>query len=227
MYPYLITFIITLILSSVLEKRLKKRSFYNIGDYLLATSIILIPSILAGCRDYNVGTDVYVYALNIFGLVDENMPWTDVIKSNTGTMLDSLEIGYIIIAWIGHFLSDDPHILLFLTSLFIGFFVFASLSRMRNYCSIFVGEFVYLFCCYNETLNMMRQAMAMVMIIYATTFLLTKEKSIIKFIVTFVLAYFFHHSAVIGLMILVPIFVFKDELYNILKFRKCQSHCIN
>jgi len=220
MYPYLFTFIITLILSSVLETRLKERSYYDIGDYILAALIILIPSILAGCRDYNVGTDIHFYALNVFKLTDEYMSWDDAIRSDAGTELDPIEIGYIILARIGHFLSDDPHILLFLTSLFINFFVFASLNRMRRYCSFFVGEFVFLFCCYNETLNLMRQSMAMVMIVYATTFLLTKEKSIIKFVVIFILAYFFHHSVGIGLIILIPIFVFKEELYHVVLTRK-------
>ena len=218
MWPYILCFIITAFFALKNEKSLKNYDAKKdsvLIVWLTGAMTIIVPAILAGCRDYRIGTDVQVYALKCFEQVQYAHNFLDLFKPDSIYQEYPIEIGYYILAYISSIFSNDPHIFLFFITLFIGLFVYLTLYRMRNLCSIFMGQIVYLFCCYNETLNMMRQCMAMVMILYGITFLL-ENKSYLKCCVVLVLSYFFHHSALIGLSLLIPIYVLtrKDILFE-------------
>lgn len=213
MWPYIFCFIITLFFANKNEQALKSceaKKSSRVLAIITGAITVLLPAILAGCRDFRVGTDVQVYALQTFDSVRYANRFWDLFVVGSQYQESSLEIGYQIIAYISNLLSDDPHIFLFFISLFIGVFVYLTLYRMRRICSMFMGQVVYLFCCYNETLNMMRQCMAMVMILYALTFLL-ENKSYVKCFSIFAASYFFHHSALIGLALLLPILLLTRE----------------
>lgn len=213
MWPYIICFLITLFFAYKNELALKafdtKKTSRKVV-ILTGVLTVLLPAILAGCRDFRVGTDVQVYALQSFERVLYAHSFWELFTAGSQFQESDIEIGYYVVAYISSLFSDDPHIFLFFISLFIGVFVYLILYRMRKICSMFMGQVVYLFCCYNETLNMMRQCMAMVMILYALTFLL-ENKSPVKCFVIFVASYFFHHSALIGLALLLPIILLTRE----------------
>lgn len=215
MYPYLICFLITILLAYANEKYLRKHENNNkksnVSKVLLAALVILPPAILAGLRDYVVGTDVMVYAYQVFGIANNIHGIADLFSPNIYN--SRIEIGFYILAWFSHIFSDDAHIFLFFISLFIGVFVYLILYRMREFVSIWLGEAVYLLCFYNETLNMMRQSMAIVMVIYAFTFIYYK-KSWSKFWILAIPSYFFHHSAVIGLSLFLPVLIFGKDKIN-------------
>lgn len=81
---------------------------------------------------------------------------------------------------------------------------------MREFVSLWLGETVYLLCFYNETLNMMRQSMAVVMVMYAFTFVYY-NRSWKKFLLIAIPSYFFHHSALIGLSLFIPVLMLGRE----------------
>ena len=81
---------------------------------------------------------------------------------------------------------------------------------MREFVSLWLGETVYLLCFYNETLNMMRQSMAVVLVMYAFTFVYY-NRSWKKFLLIAIPSYFFHHSALIGLSLFIPVLMLGKE----------------
>lgn len=214
MYPYLICFLITILLAYANEKYLRKHENSNkksnASKVILAALVILPPAILAGLRDYVVGTDVMVYAYSTFNDAQYIHSISDFFNP-AGTVYNSpIEIGFWLLAWFSTLFGNDAHIFLFFISLFIGIFVYLILYRMREFVSLWLGETVYLLCFYNETLNMMRQSMAVVMVMYAFTFVYY-NRSWKKFLLIAIPSYFFHHSALIGLSLFIPVLMLGKE----------------
>lgn len=222
MHPYLICFLITILLAYCNERYLKRNNQTDfkkrrITTIIFALLVILPPAILSGLRDYQVGTDVMVYAYQVFGMAKNIHGLGDLFSPQ---ILNSrIESGFFLLAWFSHLFGDDAHIFLFFISLFIGIFVYLILYRMRSFVSIWLGEATYLLCFYNETLNMMRQSMAIVMVMYAFTFVFYKRSWLI-FCLLAIPSYFFHHSAVIGLTLFVPILIFGKDNLNLKNSKK-------
>lgn len=214
MYPYLICFLITILLAYANEMHLRKHENSNkksnASKVLLAALVILPPAIIAGLRAYVVGTDVMVYAYSTFNDAQYIHSISDFFNPAGTVYNSSIEIGFWLLAWFSTLFGNDAHIFLFFISLFIGFFVYLILYRMREFVSLWLGETVYLLCFYNETLNMMRQSMAVVMVMYAFTFVYY-NRSWKKFLLIAIPSYFFHHSALIGLSLFIPVLMLGKE----------------
>ncbi|MFV0979108.1 EpsG family protein [Latilactobacillus sakei] len=157
---------------------------------------ILILSILAGQRDFSVGTDVMVYVVPDFFKA----------QLHTGNFLqfytdenNGMEFMYMIVQYFGATFFKTPHITLFVLSFITNSFVYLGINNQLDIESKEIGWLAYCFLFYNLTLNMMRQSVSMAIIFYA--FSNFKRITFKKTIIFIVLATLFHSSGVIGILI--------------------------
>lgn len=179
MLPYFINLAFVLLVSFVGVRGRGKPSFMLLGVGFF--SMIF----LAGLRDQIVGTDtrnyIYFYDLlqDFYSISDVNV---------------DIEVGYLVLTWLLHFISSEYITLLFGIAIFyIGTCYWAILKLSVNIpMSIFVfitmGFYTFGF-------NGARQALAMGICFLAIDAL--QEKRFLKYSMHIFLAYFFHKSAII------------------------------
>jgi hypothetical protein len=169
--------------------------------------VILLPALLAGFRNSEVGTDtnysVFVASQQLMG-IDSLKSFIALIHSSS--LFLRFDIGYSFLLLFLTKLFGNPQIILFILSFLTGLFVYLSLSKMRNECSQFIGEMVYLFTMYNASYNIIRQSLAMTIGLFSLAIVMNDEKyKYIKAIVLIGLAFLIHSSA---LICIIPIFVY-------------------
>lgn len=209
MWPYIICFIITSLFAALDEYCINRIYKYKRLHIFCAIVVILLPAILAGCRDYTIGTDVNVYAKPVFDRARYSSSFLSLSNSVSNSYMGSIEPGFLLLAFIVSRFTTDAHWFLFAISLFIGVFIYASLYRMREHCSMFLGTLIYLTMIYPDSLNLMRQCMAISIILFSITFLL--EKKFVRYFSLIIISYFFHRSALIALTIPIVCWVIGDD----------------
>lgn len=204
MLIYLGCFTLTLLLVFLDEWLWKKYPQNKKLIILCSFFVILIPSILAGVRDDTVGTDVLVYCKPWFDMACQYDSLWSYIQSIPGT-----EWGYLACSYFVSRFTNDSHWVYFLYSFLVSLFVFLSLYEVREEGSVFLGEFVYLFMFYNMSYNIIRQSIAMALLLYATVKFGKREY--IKTIVLCIVACSFHRTAFIAFPIFALFKIFHQE----------------
>lgn len=200
MTAYIVTFLVTMFFSYIDERNLLKEKPNRLKHIIMAAFIIVLPAVLAGLRDYSIGTDVQIYAKSVFECAVRSSSVNSVLERYS-----ELEHGFLMLAFIVSRITSSVHFFLFSIAFIIQLFVYLALYRTRKYCSIFMGESVYLFLIYNASLNMMRQTIAMAILLFALTYLF--EKKYLISLVWIFIGSFFHNSIIIGLLYF-PVFIF-------------------
>ena len=161
---------------------------------------IMILSLLAGFRDVSIGTDVRIYANNVYSAaskVTNVNELRDFLFQSPLHTINEIESAYMFVVFIGAKLFKSLFGPLFLTSLIINTGVFVGLFRIREHLSYNIAIMVYCFMFYQQSYNMMRQWMAMAIIIYGIKYIY--DRKLIKYIITVLVAMLFHRSAFIGI----------------------------
>lgn len=146
------------------------------------------------CRKPNIGTDTFVY-LSVFSNISKNMTsFSDNLNSN-------LERGYVNLVYIISKITHNRTLFLFfIASIIYGNILYCINKFCRNNYSIFiVSLFFILSQFFFETTNLMRQMIAVSIILNAYYFLY-KRKYILYFSIIF-LCYYFHKSSIICLFV--------------------------
>lgn len=161
----------------------------NSGRIFMIVSFVSLI-ILSGCRGLTVGTDTPMFVRGfskVDGLADINV------------YENRFELGYRIFQCILAEISEDPHFLLFVSSLVTIVFLYILFYKYSDipWYSVFV--FVFMMFYYNS-MCLIRQYLAISLTCMAFTFLI--EKKYAKFIVLSILAGLFHTSAFVFLIIL-------------------------
>lgn len=212
MVIYLIIFILSLICINIGEKFefCKKyvigRMFYTIG--------LLIPAILAGMRDYSIGTDVNVYGIPMFNTALGYSSLNDYILHNSeATLAEPL---YGIMNFIISRFTTNPFWILFIIALIINYFIFLGWYKYKNKIPLWFGMLLFYFTYYNLSLNMMRQCIAMSIIFYSIHFIF--EGKIKRYYLWVIIAIGFHTSSIIALTFF-PFYTFVNLNFTI-KYKK-------
>lgn len=189
---YVSVFLITCISTNLAEKKFKKGK--NVLAVFFSAIAILIPSLVAGVRANTVGKDVLEYAVRTF----------DYAKSS-GTFAHMQSVcheptGYQLLAYLLSKVFNDAGYLLFFSQLLVVCPVYIVAYKYRKYYPMWLTMCSYMLLFFNDSLNVMKQSVAAAFILLCYCFI--KEKKYIKSGVSFVVAYFFHSSAIIGLMFL-------------------------
>ena len=163
---------------------------------LLTLLLVTYLTIFIGLRDFGVGTDTMVY-------VDMYWDWGNYVHSiRDFSNFDYVSNAFLLLSVIGHIISNDHQILLFLTALTINLSTFIALY-IANYKELRINWIIYIFIWQflfmNTSMNAMRQDCAQGFALLSVV-LFFKRKWIYA-LICFFIAYEFHSTV----LILLPI----------------------
>lgn len=160
---------------------------------------ILIPSIMAGMRGINVGTDTKYYISNVFSLVQ-----------NCNSLLEAIKLIYLnlniepLYTFINYscfkIFGNNIHTLYFLLEFIMLFFIYMACIDNKNDKNKFsLMYLVFLLLFFNKSLNNCRQSIAIAISLYSLKFVINKK--FFKYILFCLMAMCFHVSAAITIVI--------------------------
>lgn len=172
----------------------------NVGK-LLAFIAILLPCILAGMRADAIGTDVKVYVEPMYNAAKQSTNFSSYMSQRWYVIwrymyVDKFEIGFTTLVYLIEKLGGSLGTVLFFIHVLIVAPVYLGLKKMNKPYPVCLGMLVFYLLFYNTSLNMMRQWIAMSILFYGLSYLITNEKK--KYFITIVVACLFHTSALIG-----------------------------
>ena len=195
---YGITFFITSLMLSLCQKYKKNKLIKNILFFVS----ILIPTTILGMR-YYVGTDYENYLL-MYERYKE-LPFSEVLNSSS-------EILNVIICKIIYIIHDNRYLFILVYALLTVTIAFKAILKFDSK-NTFLMTFMYLCLFFPNAINIMRQALAISVILYAYSFLKTNIK---KSYILCIIAACIHISALIVLPGLIIYNKIKDiKLRNI------------
>lgn len=201
MIPYLLCFSIAIIFSYLSELYLNKNKGAMIFFALLC---VLVLGGLAGTRDLFIGGDLRIYGIREFAIANESTSFGGLLGAN-----DGMEIGYSALNFIISRFVNSMNGFLFVFGLLEYGIMYMGMIQFRKYCSIPLQLYVYLFLLYPTTFNLIRQSFACSIIFLAFGLYINNKKASALFL--FLLAPFFHSSAIIGLPMIILWFFFEKS----------------
>lgn len=153
---------------------------------------ILLPAAVAGARASSVGTDTSGYGVQLFDAAVGNRSFVGFLADHS----DGYEVGYLALCYLSARLGGF-HVLLFLTELLTVGIVVVALCTYFKGEGLAAGYLAYLLVHFNESLNMMRQSLAMAIVLLAATQLLRGR--VVRYVACVAVAALFHVSALIAL----------------------------
>ena len=149
-----------------------------------------------------MGEDMLGYGSQWFDYMDE----TDSVFSML-EFAQTPEYAYHLLIYICKFLCSDIHLFMTACALIKMTMVTLFVWKMREQLSSILFLFSYYCFFYVTSFSMMRQGIAVAICIYSLVFFVNKD--ILKFLLTVTIAYFFHNSAIL-MLLLIPLYYMKD-----------------
>lgn len=200
MIPYIVVFCLVIIFTYISDKELKKNKKI-LGIFFIILSI-LIMSILAAIRNDDVGKDISAYVMPQF-------EWAKLFDFDKYITIGNVEYGFKVFVYVVTMLFGDYHWILFFLQLIVCTNIYIFAYRQRNDLSMSMVILIYLMLCYNDTLTMMRQYVALSFILLSIMFLL--EKKYLKTLILFFIAVLFHTTAMVSIIIYILILMNKSN----------------
>lgn len=189
------------------SKKISKKTFLSLSFFSMA--------LILGIRGENVGEDTAHY-IDIFERVNQ-ISWKTLFTSGTDIVYEkiwnidrSMEVGYLLLnKFVRIFTADAQWILIivaFATCYLMAKFVYDNCQKVFLPTYIILCESWYM-----QSFNLARQTLAIAIGMQAYTQLKENNKhSIIKAIITIFIAFLFHKSAIV-LILLIPLWLIKDN----------------
>lgn len=190
LYVILTFWIFVLLILGIAAGRVNlKRKNVSISNSIICKSLagftLTVLWVLTAFRSENIGNDTkaYIDYFRIFSIsgIDND------VRLEFGYQLLNIFIGYI---------SKNPHIFLIIISTL--FYILVGLYLFRYATNILVSLVLFYCCCFSIFMNILRQGLAMILVMYSFQYL-KKGKNMLGFILI-VLASFFHKSALVCLL---------------------------
>lgn len=180
---YSITFITAAFFASLYAKSKK------VSKYLFFFLAISIPALLASIRGIGVGVDYIEYVRHINEIINiDSISSFSVLDSN-------MEFGFNFIIYLFSRFTDYFPVIVFFIYAFMSFFVVKACKNLFENEFVFWGYLFYLATFWLFGFNGLRQAIAIAIVFYSFTYI--KERNIYLFILTIILAMFFHKTAIV------------------------------
>lgn len=196
---YLVTFSSSILLFWIGQKLYVYGARVSILRKIIFFAAILIPCFLAGFRADSVGYDVSGYIVSNMRTACSYhiQSFSDCCRA-----LDMApEYLYMLLVYICSRITADTGLLLFMVQFLTICPIALAAIQMRKDISIPLAMATYLFCFYNNTLNIMRQSVTCAFILLGVTYMFNnKMKMNAKAVVSFVAACLFHKSAIMGFL---------------------------
>lgn len=186
MLIYLIVFFMSYKLLCLSQGSQSRRS-----QKALVIMALLLPAILAGLRDYSIGTDVRVYGNNWFYYARWNKAATYF------RMAASSDIGFVY-AFLNYVISlftGSPHWFYFVLNLSTLGLIYKAARDNADLGDVPFAILTFYFLFYNQTLNLLRQSLAIAFV--ACSFVYIRRQRPWRFMVFAMLAVFTHVTAIV------------------------------
>lgn len=171
MIIYLIVFFISIYTTWLAEKSTKQKPIF----FILSCIAILIPCILAGCRDSGIGTDTLIYVDECWNRIISTKNWDDLIKSYNQEVFDSIEPVYLLINWIASLFGKEIQWAYFMTNLCVVLPIYCAAYDNRKKAPMWLSMTLFFLLYYNASLNLVRQSIALAFCIYSYKYLEQKK----------------------------------------------------
>ena len=207
MLPYIIVFIINFFLGLLTDKFYYKNRFISI---LCLVIIGLINTIFVGFRDFGVGYDTNLYINAYFNSA------TNITSIRDFLYVEDVDRGFLFLACISHYYSNDSQSLLVVTELFIITFTLLGLYYYKKKNNLSVAQFLvfYWLILFFFSENFMRQYCAMSLLFFGYSQFMNDRK--LLYVCIQILAFFFHSSslffAVVPVFTIISKFGYKKRL---------------
>lgn len=198
---YIIGFFLSLVFLYVAERR----DFKGKSAKILVLLGLVIPCLIAGLRSYKVGTDVETYVRPLFLAAGARETFAEYIKleySRFGwdfNFVADFEIGFTVLVFIVQRMFNDLQVLLFVVQALIIIPIYKGLRAFGKSQPVWLGMAVFYLMFYNQSLNLIRQWIAMSLLFYAFHFL--RDRKYRKYFAVWLVAVTFHTTALVGLIV--------------------------
>lgn len=193
MAAYIVTFFISGVLMTLGTRTLKNQT--KLIRYFIVFLAILLPSILAGLRDFSVGTDVLVYGNPWFNYAHNYVNFKDYVDF---AGINSINYLYAVFNFIISRFTGNVHWFYFFLSFIENIIVADSLYKNRDIVSVENGWLTYLFLFFNFTLNILRQSLALVILLWGFWYI--RKQKPIQYVLVLIVATLCHSTAIIGII---------------------------
>ena len=191
---------IIVLITVYFTKRANRAKLYN--QFLVYSFVaLIIPSIFAGLRSLDVGTDVMVYAYPQFKMAAYYASFTDYYSAS------GMEFGYAVIVYISNHFFHSIQLLLMLTAFLQLLPVYFGAAKLKKIIPMEKVVLVYMLLFYVIGFNIMRQCIAAGWIFLALV-LISKENHL-KAAASCIVALLFHGTAIFGILTLGMFVIFK------------------
>lgn len=201
--------------SSYALLRCSEKKVCGIRRVIAIVLAILLPSALAGLRDFSIGTDIEIYGNawfeNAVKLVSTNN-FAEYIKWAVASSIGAL---YASINYLVAIFTPNAHWFYFILNLLTTGLVYKAAYDNRDIADVPFAMLVYYLLYYNQSLNILRQSLALALTLCA--FRHIRDKNLIKAVLWMVLAYLSHSSAVVVIALYVIYQVLNSQMKQIAK----------
>lgn len=219
MIVYILGITLTTLFAFIYEKNFEKTNRI-IGNFIFIFTLFPL-SIIAGVRDYSVGTDVTSYVLPNFQFAQQFnsfFSFNDSIYGLRGEFgwffgvtgaVRPTEFGFNLLTFLFSKFTNTPHLLMFFIEFITIFFVMLSIIEFKKIYNISIplSVFIYSSVLFLTGLNEMRQFMAASILLYALIMFI--EGKYFKYTIFQFLAFSIHITSLMGIL-----FVFVFFLIN-------------
>ena len=197
MLIYLIIFFSSFFLFIIAEKERKKN---NKKIYIIITFIaILIPSVLAGLRDYSIGTDVKVYGNIWFDNAVQYVKKNDMMSYITWAKNSNMGIFYALLNYIVANFTNNTHVFYFVLSYLTTVLIYKAVRDNDDCIDVPLAMMAYYLLFFNQSLNVLRQSLALAFVL--CSFKSIRDNKTKKFIIWILLATATHETGCIAILL--------------------------
>ncbi len=156
---------------------------------------ISVPALLAGLRDSSIGTDVELYGNLWFGYAHS----FDFFEYIEFAQSCDIGVGYALLNYIVGLFTEDERVFYFMLSFVEILLIYIGARGFKEQISVPFAMFCYYTIFYNNTLNLLRQCLAISVVFVAYRFLV-KEKYLVTMLIL-IASVLCHTSAIITFVI--------------------------
>lgn len=215
MVPYLVCFgvsIVSTYMACNIEYKFGAAKKVKYINYLFSIIAVFAPCFLAAVRDSSIGFDVSVYGDSVLK-VAEKSPDLFYLFSQFNMEKLYLSIAYLM----GHY--GNRYLYYLILQFLVIAPVYSTLMRKETKKYAWVGMLVYFCWLYPFSLNIMRQSIAIAIVIWGYRYV--QERKFMKYLIVIAVACGFHLSALLGLAVyLIDLLTMSDAEQNISSVRK-------
>ncbi len=188
MWPYVLCFLLSCCSTRLASKFHKNKILYRFFSVIA----IILPCVLAACRDSSVGTDVGIYGDRIFKKSLE-MNFSDFIVHRGADYL------YLLVVYLcSHSIGTLQFQYFVLQALTIVPF-YTTLQRRESSRYAWVGMAIYYLVLFPYSLNLMRQSIAIALLFWGFKFI--EQRKLLKYMFVVFVSTLFHTTAVVGVVV--------------------------